>query len=303
MVNRLTARDTTANTITLEQIKGELQESEARLSQQLQVETTKTSAEIQATAEERKFQYEIVKSELEKSSKSNSERAAVLLFLVRAGVLNTLRTDELKQMAEEQIANPTQEIVPQLNSQGSSIRARAWTVSAIPVCWEEVDPQQARQRALVQRSISASWEANSRVRFVGWGKCEMEAKGVRIAVRDEFPNTKGVGKFVDGIRDGVVLNFDFKNWSTTTCSQSSYKDRCLAATSIHEFGHVLGFLHENNRSDAPEHCQSLPGPRDTELLTPYDPFSIMNYCNREAIWDGTLSPSDIVELRVIYGEP
>ncbi|MER8394939.1 serine protease [Mesorhizobium sp. M1340] len=118
--DRVSREDTTRNTVTLEQVRQELKDSEARTKQKLDTETTKTVAEIQALAKEREFQYEIVKSELSNLSKTNAERAAVLLFLARAGVLSSLNRDELQAMAEEQIQNPDKEIIPRLTPNSAS---------------------------------------------------------------------------------------------------------------------------------------------------------------------------------------
>lgn len=112
--DRLTAKDETVNTITLEQVRTELEQSEARLKQELELAASENLAKLEAEAKEREFQYEIVRSELTNSEKSNSERAAVLLFLVRAGVLSTLNEDELRKMAEQQIERPDATIIPQL---------------------------------------------------------------------------------------------------------------------------------------------------------------------------------------------
>ncbi|WP_300009589.1 trypsin-like peptidase domain-containing protein [uncultured Roseobacter sp.] len=111
---RLTAKDETVNTITLEQVRTELEQSEARLKQELELAASENLARLEAEAKEREFQYEIVRSELTNAEKSNAERAAVLLFLVRAGVLSTLNEDELREMAEQQIERPDATIIPQL---------------------------------------------------------------------------------------------------------------------------------------------------------------------------------------------
>jgi hypothetical protein len=39
------------------------------------------------------------------------------------------------------------------------------------------------------------------------------------------------------------------------------------------------------------------------LLTPYDPSSVMNYCNSKYNNDGQLSELDIAGLRQLYGSP
>ncbi len=122
LFERLTSRDETTNTITLEQVRNELAASEARLKQQLETAKSENLAKLEAEAKEREFQYEIVRSELTDREKSNAERAAVLLFLVRAGVLSSLNQDELRLMAEQQIESPNATIVPQLTSSRGGVR-------------------------------------------------------------------------------------------------------------------------------------------------------------------------------------
>jgi len=117
--DRITKKDQVTNTITIEQVKREITESEARLKQQLEERTKKTVADIDALAREREFQYKIVTDELADKSKDNVQRASVLLFLARAGVLTTLNADQLKDMAEEQKKNPNEVIIPQLRPAGA----------------------------------------------------------------------------------------------------------------------------------------------------------------------------------------
>lgn len=111
-----TSDKTTENTITLEQVRKELELSEARLKQELDAASEENLARLEAQAKEREFQYEIVRSELTNDQKSNAERASVLLFLVRAGVLSSLNEEQLSAMAEEQRQNPTETIIPSLTA-------------------------------------------------------------------------------------------------------------------------------------------------------------------------------------------
>ena len=97
----------------------------------------------------------------------------------------------------------------------------------------------------------------------------------------------------------MVLNFEFKKWSQ---SCASMKENCVKAITVHEFGHALGFAHEQNRFDAPGEYQQLKrGTSGDLLLTPYDPRSVMNYCNPKYNNDGMLSTLDIAAVREIYG--
>ena len=119
--DRLNKSQDTENTITVEEFRQELKTSETRLTQQLSEKTIKTEAEIQNIAKEKEFQYEIVKTELADASKSNLERAEVLLFLARAGILNSLDDKALTEMAQEQKENPNKNVIPVLNKSIGSL--------------------------------------------------------------------------------------------------------------------------------------------------------------------------------------
>lgn len=134
--DRLTKRDETANTLTISQVTSALEASEARLTQQLQEEMKRTEAELAASAEERKFQYEIVKSEFSDTQKTNVQRADVLLFLVRAGVLKQLDAEELRKMAEEQKQNPKADITPPLTSDSNPAAIRNVVASIAEAPWQ-----------------------------------------------------------------------------------------------------------------------------------------------------------------------
>jgi hypothetical protein len=97
----------------------------------------------------------------------------------------------------------------------------------------------------------------------------------------------------------MVLNFTFNNWNRT-CRRSLYF--CVKVIAVHEFGHALGFAHEQNRPDAPRECQKERQGGDGDVyLSKYDPDSVMNYCNPEWNGGGTLSRKDIEGLQKWYG--
>ena len=169
------------------------------------------------------------------------------------------------------------------------------TAAKIYVCWENPDQSYLTGMNLVRKSVVDSWEEASALRFTGWQKCAPENRGIRILIDDSGPHTKGLGSNLDGKPTGMVLNFTFNNWSTS-CKTSW--DFCVKSIAVH----AIGFAHEQNRPDAPGECQKLAqGSNGTLLLTPYDPDSVMNYCNAQYNNNGVLSRYDTEAVQKIYG--
>ena len=197
-------------------------------------------------------------------------------------------------------SQPQPESAPQFDTQQHSYfdATAKWPSLSIYVCWENPDQTYSSEMDLVRKSITDSWEAASQLRFTGWQKCGAQNRGIRILIDDSGPHTKGLGKRLDSVVNGMVLNFTFNNWSS---SCKTMKDACIKSIAVHEFGHAIGFAHEHNRPDRPGECQEpKQGSNGTLLLTPYDPDSVMNYCNPIYNNNGVLSRYDKEGVESIY---
>jgi hypothetical protein len=187
---------------------------------------------------------------------------------------------------------------------GTVIESSKWRTRTISVCWEEPAPGDLHFRSIVEKAVQETWVEAAQGAIVialKWPACDGDPPGIRIAVSDtsEGAHTNAIGRYLDKMPHGMTLNFTFNNWSQGCQSRLDF---CVYAVAAHEFGHALGFTHEQNREDAPKECrdEKKSGSVGDYNVTKYDPTSIMNYCNPAWNGDGKLSQLDMEAVRTFY---
>ena len=174
-----------------------------------------------------------------------------------------------------------------------------WPESQISVCW--INPSDDEAMSWTRAAIRETWSAAAAVDFVGWGTCASgETEGIRIEIESGNPRSY-VGTDAERVSGASMwLNFDFETWSPSCRSK---REACIKSIAVHEFGHALGFAHEQDRSDTPDSCNVDQVDTGADVVIgPWDENSVMNYCN--PIWnnDGKLSAIDKQGVQATYGE-
>jgi hypothetical protein len=185
---------------------------------------------------------------------------------------------------------------------------------SVNVCW--VNPSNAtisgtgytvtepELRAIARQAVERNWQRHAKVNFTNWSTC-VSGEDVRITINQTGgPSANGVGRPASGARL-VNLNLYFNDIPARCKSNRGQHDRCVMSDAIHEFGHVLGFWHEESRNDyTGASCGNGDPKQPVQYYGTYTTQSIMSYCS-DGI-NGTrafteVMPNDIAAVQRAYG--
>lgn len=221
------------------------------------------------------------------------------------GGLDLRKLDQENRLLKQSLQGLQLERIEMLMSdegeRGNVLRNSVWPSRTIEVHWENPEAAPEAERNWVRDAVSRTWERQSQLRFTGWDTATASSSGIRIRIAEDGSHCKRLGRHLSGMVDGMVLNFTFGTWCPT-CGID--RKGSIEKIAVHEFGHAIGFAHEQNRTDAPEWCQRERQGSDGDwYITIYDPDSIMNYCNPRWNNNGLLSDLDIRAVQILYGAP
>ncbi|MEO8552300.1 MAG: tachylectin-related carbohydrate-binding protein, partial [Kofleriaceae bacterium] len=201
---------------------------------------------------------------------------------------------------------------------GLGFAARSWgdaSGAIVPVCWVSSD-EHIDLQIRVREILRETWESYSNISFIGpdpslpfggvWPPCSEAPPGPRVEVT--FSEAADYRGMTIPIEDGV---------SVTLISDRALAEnyRRFRYEVIHEFGHALGFTHEQQRpdnwpdgsaiqcgasSDSNDYGNYAPILGGINWTSAYDVNSVMNYCG-PTVFPQDLSLGDINGVRAAYG--
>jgi hypothetical protein len=192
--------------------------------------------------------------------------------------------------------------------------------------WKDVDAL----NAAVKSAVEDEWGAKVGVKTHGWKPCAgMPTAQLEINFfdcgddKDECPDKNSsphvafIGPPASGQTNVVNLRRTYENhYRFDECnglktilgvairihSETKSRERCTRNYAVHEFGHILGFDHEQYHPDGPPECNgdkyhfAKTGLNAAKWLCSkgYDDESVMNYCGKSFLnWDAGLSAKDV----------
>lgn len=201
-------------------------------------------------------------------------------------------------------------IVPKLSRpEGLAVsKSFLWPEATAEVCFKNSGYDKEKQ--MIRDAVEREYNGKTNFTFSGFEDCQG-----KIANRVELEFVEGITPQVTpGYPNGASATYQmftlkFANEGFAVCRSCQSEGRCLQKicmnnVTLHEFGHILGLMHEQDRPDST--CDKFRGKphRDARYIGRYDSDSVMNACNHSySVELMSLSEGDIATVNKLYAAP
>lgn len=183
-----------------------------------------------------------------------------------------------------------------------------WPDAEAEVCFK--NKGYAKEKRMIKEAVEREFNGKTSFTFTGFKDCQG-----KVANRVELEFVEGVAPHVTpGYPNGAsatykMFTLKFVNDNFSVCRSCKTEDKCLQKVcmnnvTLHEFGHIVGLMHEQDRPDST--CDKHRGKPhdDARYIGTYDSDSVMNACNHSySVELMSLSEGDIATINKLYGSP